>query len=59
MPFTDDFNKIKRKFLNLYPENKAKAETLAFKEAFIMKVPTFQDRQKKFKIQIKKSIFDL
>ena len=58
MPFTDDFNKIRRKFANLYPD-KAKAETLAFKEAFIMKVPTFQDRQKKFKIQVKKSIFDL
>jgi len=51
MPFTEDFNKIRRRFSNLYPENKAKAETFAFKEAFQMKVPTFRDREFRFKRQ--------
>lgn len=52
MPYTEDFKKIRNKFKNLYSD-KAKAETFAFKEAFILKIPTFQKRAQRFKIQKK------
>ena len=50
MPFSDKFNKIRRKFKRLYDDN-AKAETFAFMEAFKLKVPTFQERRRRFKKQ--------
>ena len=52
MPYTEDFKRIRNKFKNLYTD-KAKAETFAFKEAFNMKIPTFQKRTCKFKVQKK------
>lgn len=48
MPFTDEFNRLRRRFYNQY-DDKAKAETFAFKEALINNIPTFEDRKKRFK----------
>lgn len=50
MPFTNEFNKIKRKFDNQYSD-KAKALTFAFERAFKDKIPTFEERKKNFKRQ--------
>ncbi|KKL97588.1 hypothetical protein LCGC14_1832970 [marine sediment metagenome] len=55
MPFTDEFNKLRRHFSNLY-NDKARAETFAFQEAFKKKIPTFEDRKRKFKKQIRESL---
>lgn len=52
MPFTDDFNKVRRKFQRLYSD-KARAETFAFEEAFKLNMSTFQKRRQKFKKQNK------
>lgn len=57
MPFTTDFNRIRRKFSRLY-DDRAKAETFAFKEAFDLNVKTFEGRRRNFKKQ-KESIFDM
>lgn len=57
MPFTEDFKKVRNKFDRLYPENKAKAETFAFKEAFKLNIQTFRDKQTKFKTQKSKDMF--
>lgn len=56
MVFTDEFNKIRRHFKNLYNDT-ARAETFAFEKAFKNKIPTFEDRKKKFKVQ-KKNDFE-
>jgi len=50
MPYTEEFNKVLRKFKHQY-KDKAKAETFAFKEAFSLKIPTFRKRTLKFKFQ--------
>ncbi len=55
MPFTEEFNKVRRHFSNLY-NDKARAETFAFQEAFKKKIPTFESRKKKFKKQIRESL---
>lgn len=49
MPFTDEFNRIRRHYANQYSD-KAKADTFAFKEALTNNVPTFiEERKQKFK----------
>ena len=48
MPYTDEFRRIRRRFLNQYSD-KAKAESFAFEEAFKNKVRTFTDRRAHFK----------
>lgn len=47
MPFTEEFNKIRRKYTRQYSD-KAKAETFAFEDAFRLDIPTFEERRKKF-----------
>lgn len=44
MPYTEEFNKLKRHFRNQYSD-RAKAETFAFKEAFKLGLATFKDRK--------------
>ena len=50
MPYTEEFTKILRKFKHQY-NDRAKAETFAFRKAFDLKIPTFKKRTLKFKIQ--------
>jgi len=52
MPYTEDFKKIRRHFSNLY-DDKARADTFAFKKAFENNIKTFEDRKRRFKIQNK------
>lgn len=47
MPYTDEFRKILDRFRRMYGD-KAKAETLAFREAFELRIPTFRKRQLRF-----------
>ncbi len=49
MPYTEDFNKIRRHFGNLYSD-KAKAETFAFEEASKKGIETFTDRRPRQKV---------
>lgn len=49
MPFTEAFKKVRDRFNRLYPQNKAKADTFAFKEAFKLNIQTFRDKQPRFK----------
>jgi len=49
MPFTPEFMKVRRHFTNLYSD-KARAETFAFKKAFDLGIPTFRDKERKFKL---------
>ena len=58
MPFTDEFQKVKRHFKYLY-NDKAKAEMLAFQKAFELKLPILRGRKRKFKVQKLSSIFEL
>ena len=52
MPFTDEFNKLRRSLRNQYSD-KAKAETFAFEKAFKNKIPTFtEERKPRFKKQL-------
>ena len=48
MPYTEDFNKIRRRLKDQY-NDKAKAETFAFEEAFKNHVRTWEERKPKFK----------
>ena len=48
MPFTNDFIKIKKHYERLYPD-KAKALTFAFRDAFGLKVQTFENTRVTFK----------
>lgn len=50
MPFSDEFKKLRRHFGSLY-NDKAKADTFAFKFAFDKDIPTIQDIKRKFKRQ--------
>lgn len=50
MPFTEEFNKLRKKFALQY-EDRAKAETFAFKEAFLSNTPTFRTLKLRFKKQ--------
>lgn len=50
MPYTPEFTKILNRFRRQY-NDKAKAETFAFKEAFTLKIPTFKKRTLRFKVQ--------
>lgn len=50
MPFSEEFEKLKRKYKRLYSD-KAKAETFAYEEAFKNDIPTFRDKKFKFKVQ--------
>jgi predicted metal-binding protein len=50
MPYTEEFTRILMKYRRQY-NDKAKAETFAFQEAFSLKIPTFQKRALRFKIQ--------
>lgn len=46
MPYTEIFNKIRRKYNRQYSD-KAKSETFAFEEAFRLDIPTFEERRAK------------
>jgi len=46
MPYTDEFNKLRRRLLNQYTD-KAKAETFAFEKAFKLGIPTFKPRKRR------------
>jgi len=48
MPYTKNFLRIRRKYSNEY-KDKARAETFAFMKAFELKIPTFKDKEKKYK----------
>lgn len=51
MPFTEEFLRLKAKYARLYSDS-AKANELAYKEAFEKGVITFKDRQFNFKFNI-------
>ena len=51
MPYTKEFLRIRRRLSNQYGD-KAKAETFAFEEAFSENIPTFEERKKRFKLNI-------
>lgn len=53
MPYTPDFNKLRRRLREQY-NDKAKAETFAFKTAFKENIKTWEDRKPKFKKRGKK-----
>ena len=48
MPITQEFAKIRRRLRNQY-NDKAKADTFAFKEAFRNGIKTFDERKRRFK----------
>jgi len=48
MPYTDDFISLKKHFARMY-NDKAKAETFAFKKAFKENIRTFEPRKGKYK----------
>jgi len=56
MPYTDEFNKLRRQLRNQYSD-KAKADTFAYKKALDLGIPTFKDRQKRFK-KLRGSVLD-
>lgn len=48
MPYTPDFNKLRRRLRDQY-NDKAKAETFAFKTAFKENIKTWEERKPKYK----------
>ena len=48
LPYTDEFNRIRNRLKRDY-KDQAKAETFAFRLAFRDKIPTFRERERKFK----------
>lgn len=44
MPFTKEFKRIRRKFYGQY-QDKAKADTFAFEEAFSLGIKPFRERK--------------
>jgi len=59
MPYTEEFNKLRRRFFNQYSD-KAKAETFAYKKAFKLDIPTFRDKKLRQRVfNDKVDIYDL
>lgn len=52
IPFTREFMKLRRRYKSQYSDV-AKADTFAFRDAFELKVPTFEGRKRKFKMNKK------
>jgi len=50
MPYTDEFKKILRNFRDKY-NDKARADTFAFKKALKEKIPTWKERERRIKYQ--------
>lgn len=48
MPYTDEFRKLLNHFSRLYDDG-VKAMDLAYKEALSNDIPTFRNREKRFK----------
>jgi hypothetical protein len=51
MPYTKEFDRIKGRYERMYPD-KAKALTIAFKQAFKLNIKTYETRLKPYKIQV-------
>ncbi len=58
MPYTDDFQKILNRYMNQY-NDKSRAYTFAFDEAFKKGIKTFRDRESLFKRQNNVRLGDL